>query len=56
MKHEWVTGFDPLAEWIGDEEDVEGNSGDKKLTHMVRSVTFEGRKSHVSVAAQRVVA
>ncbi len=30
MKHEWVAGFDPLAEWISDEPDIEANSGDGK--------------------------
>jgi len=30
MKHEWITGFDPLAEWLGNEEDNKINSGDGK--------------------------
>jgi hypothetical protein len=30
LKGEWITGFDPLAEWIGDEQDIEANSDDGK--------------------------
>jgi hypothetical protein len=30
LKEEWITGFDPLAEWIGDEQDIEANSSDGK--------------------------
>jgi hypothetical protein len=29
MKREWVTGFDPFAEWIGNEGNFEQNCGDK---------------------------
>jgi hypothetical protein len=30
LKEEWIMGFDPLAEWIGDELDIEANSSDGK--------------------------
>ena len=44
MKHEWVTGFDPLAEWIGDEQDVEANSGDEKTYPYGPVCTFRGKE------------
>jgi hypothetical protein len=30
FKLEWQTGFDPFAEWVGGEENIEANSGDNK--------------------------
>jgi hypothetical protein len=30
MKREWVTGFDPFPEWIGNEDNFEQNFGDDK--------------------------
>ncbi len=44
MKHECVTGFDPLAEWIGDEQDVEANSGDSKAYPYGPVCNFRGKE------------
>jgi len=44
MKQEWVTGFDPLAEWIGDEQDVEANSSDKKAYPYGPVCNFQGKE------------
>jgi len=44
MKHEWVTGFDPLAEWICDEQDVEANSGDEKNYPCGPVCNFQGKE------------
>jgi hypothetical protein len=44
MKHGCVTGFDPLAEWIGDEQNVEANSGDEKTYPYGPVCTFRGKE------------
>ena len=43
MKHEWVLGFDPFSEWIGDENDVNQNIGYGKAMPKGPEVMFRGK-------------
>ena len=43
MKNEWTLGFDPFAEWIGEEEDIQGNMGEGKVYPMGPECTFKGK-------------
>lgn len=43
MKDEWRLGFDPFAEWIGEENDVEINIGEGKQMPMGPECNFKGK-------------
>ena len=44
FRHEWRTGFDPFAEWVGEEEDIALNCGDDKPYPFGPSCLFKGKK------------
>jgi len=44
MKREWETGFDPFAEWIGSEDNIEENCGDNKPYPFGPTCTFNGKE------------
>jgi hypothetical protein len=44
LRDEWRTGFDPLAKWIGDPEDIEANIGDGKQYPMGPTCVFKGKE------------
>jgi hypothetical protein len=43
FQHEWRTGFDPFAEWVGEEEDIALNCGYDKLYPFGPSCLFKGK-------------
>jgi hypothetical protein len=43
MKDEWNMGFDPFAEWIGEENEIEKNIGEGKVYPMGPECTFNGK-------------
>jgi hypothetical protein len=43
LKKEWVSGFDPFAEWIGNEDNIAENSGDGKAYPFGPTCTFRGK-------------
>jgi len=43
MKSEWVLGFDPFVEWIGEENNVEENMGEGKAMPGGPQVMFRGK-------------
>jgi hypothetical protein len=44
MKPEWITGFDSLVEWVGDEDDIKNNSGDGKTYPYGPVCVFKGKE------------
>jgi hypothetical protein len=44
MKREWVTGFDPFAEWIGNEDNFKKNCGDDKPYPFNSSCFLKGKE------------
>jgi len=43
FKPEWRTGFDPFAEWVGREENIEADSGDNKQYPFRPTCLFKGK-------------
>jgi len=43
MKDEWNMGFDPFAEWIGEENEIEKNIGEGKVYPMGPECLFNGK-------------
>jgi hypothetical protein len=46
MEHEWVTGFDPLANWISDEQDIKANSGNGRADAAVENLYLAAAPLH----------
>jgi hypothetical protein len=44
MKPEWVSGFDPFAEWVEDEDNVEENMGEGKQYPYGPTCIFKGKE------------
>ncbi len=44
FRDEWRTGFDPFAEWVGEENDIEANGGDGKQYPFGPTCTFKGKQ------------
>jgi hypothetical protein len=44
LREEWVTGFKPFSEWIGDENNLEENCGEGKQYPFGPSCTFKGKE------------
>jgi hypothetical protein len=43
MKDDWNMGFDPFAEWIGEENEIEKNIGEAKMYPMGLEGVFNGK-------------
>jgi hypothetical protein len=44
MKDDWITGFDPFVEWIGEEDEIEKNMGDGKSLPLGPECNFNEKK------------
>jgi len=43
LREEWVMGFDPFTEWIGDENNTDENCGEGKMYPFGPACTFKGK-------------
>jgi hypothetical protein len=44
LREEWVSGFDPFSEWVGDENNLAENCGEGKQYPFGPSCTFKGKE------------
>jgi hypothetical protein len=44
FQDEWRTGFDPIADWVGQEDDIVANGGDGRQYPFVQTCTFKGKQ------------